>query len=255
MRNLIQISLYTLLFCLSLLLSGCSQRSESLWLTQLPHDTQQVLLVSNHSWSDNQAILQRFEKQQGIWKQVAAPIPVQVGRNGMAWGRGLHNIKNLSQFKQEGDGKAPAGIFKLASSFGYASVALSQQTYPYRTATLNDYYIDDSESKDYNRWVHIAPPLENTPKVYWKSYEKMRRDDARYELGIEVEHNKNPILAGAGSAIFMHVWKDKNTSTAGCTAMSKANMMVILRWLKQDKQPVLVQVPSQALDDLQLSVN
>lgn len=250
-----QTFLSTLLFCLSLLLSGCSQRNESLWLTQLPNDTQQVLRVSNYSWSDSQAILQRFEKQQGIWKQVAAPIPVQVGRNGMAWGRGLHNIKNLSQFKQEGDGKAPAGIFKLASSFGYSSVALSQQTYPYRTATPNDYYIDDSESKDYNRWVHIAPPSENTPKMYWKSYEKMRRDDARYELGIEVEHNKNPILAGAGSAIFIHVWKDKNSSTAGCTAMSKVNMAIILRWLKQDKHPVLVQVPSQALGNLQLSAN
>lgn len=238
----------------SLFLSACSpQLSEQhAWLQKLPEQSQQVIFVQNLAWSHSQATLQRFEKQQGEWQKVAAPISVQLGRNGLAWGRGLHQIQDLNNIKQEGDGKAPAGIFKLGSSFGYDKSALSGQSYPYRQAGSRDYYIDDSTSNDYNQWVNIAAHLENTPKQYWKSYEKMRRNDALYELGIEIEHNKQTIVPNAGSAIFMHVWKDKDTSTAGCTAMSKYDIRRILQWLDQAKQPLLVQVPFNSLDTLTL---
>ena len=47
------------------------------------------------------------------------------GKNGLAWGKGIAD--NLDQrdgpVKHEGDGKAPAGIFKLGTAFGYDSTA------------------------------------------------------------------------------------------------------------------------------------
>jgi L,D-peptidoglycan transpeptidase YkuD (ErfK/YbiS/YcfS/YnhG family) len=246
---------YRFIVLLGVFLSGCVQQQtdNQAWLTQLPEASQQVLLVSSLSWSHSQAILQRFEKQQDTWQKIAEPISVQLGRNGLAWGRGLHNLEGLDNLKQEGDGKAPAGIFKLGSSFGYAEAALTEQSYPYRQATIRDYYVDDSTSKQYNQWVHIAENFKNTPKQYWKSYEKMRRNDALYERGIEVAHNKTPITPNAGSAIFMHIWKNKSTSTAGCTAMSKANLQIILQWLDQKKQPLLVQAPISALKSINIS--
>lgn len=242
---------------ISLILNACSPQlsEQNTWLQKLPEASQQVILVQSLAWSHSQAILQRFEKQQGEWQKVDMPISVQLGRKGLAWGRGLHQIQDLNNIKQEGDGKAPAGIFKLGSSFGYAKTALAEQSYPYRQAGSRDYYIDDSSSNDYNQWVHIAPHLKNTPKQYWKSYEKMRRDDGLYEFGIEIEHNKNTIIPNAGSAIFMHLWKDKDTSTAGCTAMSKHNLQLILQWLDQAKQPLLVQAPLSVLNDLELLKN
>jgi len=234
-------------------LNACSlPLPENVWLKKLPEQSQQVILVQSLAWSHSQAILQRFEKKQGEWQKVATPISVQLGRNGLAWGRGLHQIQDLNNIKQEGDGKAPAGIFKLGSSFGYAKTGLSGQSYPYRQADVRDYYIDDSSSNDYNQWVHIAAHLQNTPKQFWKSYEKMRRNDALYELGIEIEHNKQTIVPYAGSAIFMHIWKNKDTSTAGCTAMAKDDIQRILQWLDSAKQPLLVQVPLNALDTLNL---
>ena len=239
---------------LSMLLSACSPPlpKQHTWLQVLPEPHQQVILVTSLAWSHSQATLQRFEKQAGEWKKVATPLSVQLGRNGLAWGRGLHIIQAINNLKQEGDGKAPAGIFKLGSSFGYAKTALPQQSYPYRQVGKRDYYIDDSNSKDYNQWIKIAPHLQNSPKQYWKSYEKMRRSDALYALGVEIQHNKSPIIANAGSAIFMHIWKDQHTSTAGCTALSKQNLQDILQWLDAAKHPLLVQVPLNVLKDLKI---
>ena len=46
-------------------------------------------------------------------------IPAVVGRNGLAWGRGVRtDLPAGEPQKREGDGRAPAGIFKLGPAFG-----------------------------------------------------------------------------------------------------------------------------------------
>ncbi len=256
-RKLKLFSLCTFLAALSIILSGCSSNDDHANITtallrQLPASTQQVLLVNSHSWNDSSGELQRYEKKQNQWQKIGKPYPVMLGRNGTAWGTGLHKTKGLKNFKQEGDGKAPAGVFKLATSFGYADAPAKQQSYPYKQATDRDYYIDDVESTDYNHWVKLPAEQANTPKAHWKSFERMRRDDHLYEWGIEIEHNKHPIKKKGGSAIFMHVWKDNQTTTAGCTAMAKNNLLTILEWLDASKQPLLIQAPIQELKNIKL---
>ena len=60
--------------------------------------------------------------------------------------------------------------------------------------------------------------------------EKMLRDDGLYKWGVFVEHN--PAAApGAGSCIFLHIWKDSTTPTTGCTAMAEKDLVKLLRWL------------------------
>ena len=247
--------LFILLGLISTLLYSCSNTEQAVnhILQQLPEKTQQAIVVLSKSWSSSDGQLQRYEKSQGKWQPIGQAFAVKLGRNGLAWGRGLHSLEGLSSFKQEGDGKAPAGVFKLGSSFGYSAEALSGQRYPYKQATERDYYIDDVNSPDYNRWVHIDSDVSNTPKAYWQSFERMRRDDGLYALGLEVEHNKSPIEKMAGSAIFMHIWKDKTTSTSGCTAMDKGNLISLLKWLDADKQPLLVQVPVDRLNSIKLN--
>jgi L,D-peptidoglycan transpeptidase YkuD (ErfK/YbiS/YcfS/YnhG family) len=83
----------------------------------------------------------------------------------------------------------------------------------------------------------------------------MRRDlhaggDQRYRLGFVIEHNP----AGGdmqGSCIFAHVWKSPDDATAGCTAMSDANMQVLLRWLDRDRNPRFVLLPEREYARLQ----
>jgi L,D-peptidoglycan transpeptidase YkuD (ErfK/YbiS/YcfS/YnhG family) len=242
-----------LILIASVILSACSPKQTPELLNMLPENSQQALVVTNTKWEENSGILRRFEKVQGDWKAIGNDVPVMLGRNGLAWGKGLHIGQKDSFYKQEGDGKAPAGIFKLGTSFGYADQALEGQDYPYQQATVRDYFVDDVTSTDYNRWITIPESQENTPKAHWKSFEKMRRDDALYELGLVIEHNSNPVEAKAGSAIFMHVWKDSQTDTSGCVSMEKSNLTGILQWLDAEKQPLFIMAPTGVLDNIELS--
>jgi D-alanyl-D-alanine dipeptidase len=84
----------------------------------------------------------------------------------------------------------------------------------------------------------------------WKSSEKMLELVPQYDLGVFVEHNREK-QAGAGSCIFLHVWSDAGTGTAGCTAMSRDNMETVLYWLDAKKNPVLIQLPVEDYKKLQ----
>jgi hypothetical protein len=70
----------------------------------------------------------------------------------------------------------------------------------------------------------------------------MRLPDDRYKWGIVVAHNLPP-LPGAGSCIFLHVWKNSATTTVGCTAMPEKALVTLLRWLDPAKDPLLIQMP------------
>ncbi|WGZ93452.1 MAG: hypothetical protein QJT81_16835 [Candidatus Thiothrix putei] len=103
---------------------------------------------------------------------------------------------------------------------------------PYRVIGERDYFIDDVNSPDYNRWRTLAPTLSNEPKQHWRSFERMRRDDHQYEYGMMIGHNLFPTLVGRGSAIFLHVWLSPETPTAGCTAMATHDLLDVLSWLQ-----------------------
>ena len=87
-------------------------------------DSHQLILVLTDSASTTKGYLYRFERQnqKSSWELTKEKIPVVLGRNGLAWGRGLHPIDSaLLPIKTEGDGKSPAGVFTLSSAFGYAA--------------------------------------------------------------------------------------------------------------------------------------
>ena len=70
----------------------------------------------------------------------------------------------------------------------------------------------------------------------------MRRGDELYHYGVVVGYNQPPV-AGAGSCIFLHVWKSAQAGTDGCTAMDPAEMVSLLSWFDPRKNPLLVQMP------------
>jgi L,D-peptidoglycan transpeptidase YkuD (ErfK/YbiS/YcfS/YnhG family) len=215
---------------------------DSITSFSIPSRTNQVIIVTSSNWATTQGRLQRFERIQGKWTKVSENIPVALGKNGLAWGKGLHKNDSQPQ-KKEGDSEAPAGIFSLGTMFGYASQSPSHYGYPYRQSTVRDYFVDDVNSTDYNKWVTIPPDKENNPKAYWASVEKMKRGDHLYEYGVIINHNVDPIEKGKGSAIFFHVWRTPGAATLGCTSMSKENLLQLMAWLDPKKEPLLIQVP------------
>ena len=86
-------------------------------------------------------------------------------------------------------------------------------------------------------------------KVDWHSSEQMRRDDVLYQWGVVVEHNPAAI-PGAGSCIFLHIWRNSAAPTAGCTAMAESDLVRLLRWLDPAQHPILVQMPGEVYQSI-----
>jgi len=204
----------------------------------LPHQTQQVVLVTTPSWDSQTGTLQVFKRAHGAWVPAEAPISVNVGRGPQ---------------KMEGDGRAPAGIFKLESVFGYGATAPTGSRLPYRSLGETDFWDSDSASKQYNQLVTLSDADAQHPESIWSSYEKMRRSDDLYEFGMIVGYNRNPAVGGKGSAIFLHVWRGSGSPTSGCTSMPRESLLSLIGWLDPAKHPLLIQAPAAELDKIRFS--
>jgi D-alanyl-D-alanine dipeptidase len=201
----------------------------------IPQESRQLLMVVTDSWSDRKGALQRFEREDKRWIKVGKSIDIILGRNGLGWGIGLHSIpKDAKYIKKEGDGKAPAGLFALGNGFGYDEFKID---FPYSIYTRTDHCVDDSKSEFYNRIIDST-----TVKKDYKSFEHMKLKNRLYKYGITVNHNENQVPM-AGSCIFIHIRSDNGKGTAGCTAMKESEIVKVLRWIKMDKHPLLLQLP------------
>ena len=56
----------------------------------------------------------------------------------------------------------------------------------------------------------------------------MWRDDGAYDLVVMLGLNDAPPIAGRGSAIFLHCIADGKTSTAGCVAVERDDLITLL---------------------------
>lgn len=230
----------------------------------VPADCRQLLLCLGADWensSDTAGMLYRFERlhADSAWQPSGTPCPVQLGRGGMGWGLGLHTPATLpadtlnAPQKTEGDGRTPAGIFRIGEAFGIASPETARQRtrLPYRQSSPTLLYVDDAASRHYNRPVNTATL--NTPPD-WQSAETLLREDHRYDWVIVIEHNhataSHPAQAGGGSCIFIHLWQDAQTPTAGCTALCRTEMENLLGWLDPARQPCVVQLPAAVYNKL-----
>ncbi len=77
--------------------------------------------------------------------------------------------------------------------------------------------------RNYNRPVRLPYPA---------GHERMWREDGLYDLVIVLGYNDRPRSLGRGSAIFMHLARADYAPTAGCIALSRADMLKLLGWLR-----------------------
>ncbi|WP_171005662.1 stalk domain-containing protein [Bacillus sp. E(2018)] len=195
----------------------------------------QMMIVEANGWDTKYAKLSTYEKVNGVWKKVAE-MPAMIGYNGFA------------QVMKEGGGASPTGIYNMGTGFGWGTKPAASK-YPYRVATSYDYWVDDSSSSDYNKWVHYS----GNPSTRWKSFERMTHP--LYKYGAVIKYNENPIVPGKGSAIFLHMWKGSTSATAGCVAVSEANMEMLLNWMDPKKKPLIVMGPTSEINTYLYSRN
>ena len=68
----------------------------------------------------------------------------------------------------------------------------------------------------------------------------MKRSDQLYKYGLVIGYNRHPVVAGLGSAIFLHVWPGEGFSTSGCVALAESDMIAILGWLDPENKPLIL---------------
>lgn len=210
--------------------------------TRRPAVQQYVVTVADH-WNSNRAWLQAYDRAGAGWKPLfSEPIPVLLGKKGMAWGLGTWPIRPAEgeTFKREGDWRSPAGCFKIGKVYGYPAKLPQGANYPYRQVTKWDAWIDDVDNPLYNQHV-VVDPSKGVPTWFEKG--KMRHGDFAYHWLLEIRHNSDPPKAGYGSAIFFHTRRGENRTTSGCTTMTRKNLEHILKWLRAGKNPHYVLLP------------
>ncbi|WP_250339716.1 L,D-transpeptidase family protein [Luteibacter flocculans] len=204
--------------------------------------SRQMIVVTTDDWNADHGVLRAYVREGAQWKAVGPAADVTIGKRGSAWGIGLNPPERDGPVKKEGDGRSPAGVFRIGQAFGYAESAPTALAY--RGLTASDYCVDVDSSPYYNQIVDARDVGE---KAVAGATEPMRRDlhfngDHAYRIGFVIEHNPDG-RKGRGSCIFAHLWKSPTTGTAGCTAMTDATMERLLAWLDPSKKPVFVLLP------------
>lgn len=124
-----------------------------------------------------------------------------------ALGRG-----GIGRVKREGDGRTPAGRFRLLHVFYRPDRVRRPLTALPVAATRPDLgWCDDPCDRNYNRPVRLPYPAR---------HERLWRQDRLYDILVVIDFNAARPSPGGGSAIFLHVASPDFAPTEGCVAVS-----------------------------------
>lgn len=182
---------------------------------KVAQESNQLVIVKGQGGSD--AIVEFHIKDgNGVWKQIFS-TSAYVGQAGISYN------------KHESDRKTPAGVFSFGIAFGLAGNPGTNVSY--RLVTNNDYWVDDVNSKYYNKWVSG-----NTLDKDWGSAEHMIDYPDAYRYGIVINYNTFGTVKGKGSAIFLHC---KTRPTPGCVAIPENYMISLLKQINSTARIVI----------------
>lgn len=205
--------------------------------------SRQCILVLAPDWSSSSGTLRLLERSasEQPWHETRGPVPVLLGRHGLAPGGALPHAP-AGLHKREGDGRSPAGVFALGTAFGFTPHATRL---PFLVVKPDTVAVDDARSRYYTQLVETSA----VPQPDWRSAERMH-SIPHYRLGIAVEYNTVAHVPEAGSCIFIHCFATPRKATHGCTAMADSELEALLHWLDPAAHPRFVQLPLTAYDEL-----
>ena len=142
---------------------------------------------------------------------------------GCAIGRG-----GVAARKAEGDRTTPSGRFPLRRVLYRADRIDRPSTgLPSDAIAPADGWCDAPGDPRYNR--PVSHP-------YRASAERLWRADACYDLLAVIGFNDDPVVDGAGSAIFLHVARPGYPPTEGCVALALEDLRTVLaEWRPEDR--------------------
>jgi len=125
--------------------------------------------------------------------------------------------------KREGDGGTPQGRFFLRElRYRADRISAPATSLPAFPIGPSDGWSDDPADSAYNRLVRLPLPARA---------ETLMREDELYDALVVIGYNDEPVVPGAGSAIFLHVAKGSAGAfapTAGCVALPLEDLLRVL---------------------------
>jgi len=152
-------------------------------------------------------------------------VDLLVGASGIAvWGsrrmRCAIGRGGISGGKHEGDGATPAGVMAMRRVLYRPDREPPPATaLPLAPIDPADGWCDDPADAAYNRPVRL--PYHARAEMLWRA-------DGVYDLVVVLGHNDAPVVAGRGSAIFLHLARADFAPTAGCIALARADLARVL---------------------------
>ncbi|HUZ11345.1 MAG TPA: L,D-transpeptidase family protein [Caulobacteraceae bacterium] len=122
--------------------------------------------------------------------------------------------------KREGDGASPAGVWPLRRVLYRADRRAPPITaLPTAPIDASDGWCEAPADPLYNRQIRLSPGAPG---------DRLWRDDHLYDLLVVLGHNDDPVVAGAGSAIFLHLARPGYAPTRGCVALAPEDLEALL---------------------------
>jgi L,D-peptidoglycan transpeptidase YkuD (ErfK/YbiS/YcfS/YnhG family) len=145
--------------------------------------------------------------------------PAALGRSG------------IRVLKCEGDGGTPLGRFPVRQVLYRPDRMVRPRTpLPLRAIGDDDGWCEDPADRNYNRLVRL-PRRGNA--------DRLKREDHLYDLVLVLGYNDRPRVKGRGSAIFLHLARPSYAPTAGCIALSRHDLLMLLAALRRGTKIVV----------------
>ncbi len=147
------------------------------------------------------------EPHRGLLRCGSLTLQCALGRSG------------VTHRKREGDGATPAGRHRLLSLIVRPDRLRPPAGPPIRALRRNDGWCEDPRHGSYNRPIRLPSSA---------GHETMWREDNLYDIVGVLDWNVAPRVFGRGSAIFLHLARPAYRPTAGCIALSRRDLLLLL---------------------------
>lgn len=178
----------------------------------------QLLIATAPDLGDTTGTLQVFNVVDGAWVE-KLDVPARFGKHGLMDG----------DLRVAGNKTTPTGIWAMPGwVFGSHVHAPAGTKMTYHHMTRNTWW-SSKRGATYNTWVRAR---------HWTG-EHIGLSTHAYEFAVSIGYNAkpNPSVFGRGTGIFLHVQGAGLKLTAGCVAVSRANMKRIFKLLDPKKHP------------------
>lgn len=182
----------------------------------------QLVTVAAPASGSTTASMDLWQRSGGCWSLVAGPWPARVG------------VTGVSDHHREGDGSTPAGLYRIGSVM-YGIAANPGVRSAYHQLSCGDWWDEDPASATYNTFQQVAcgaaPPFRGKSEALWQ-------ETTAYQHFAVVDYNADPVVPGAGSAVFIH--DDTGRPTIGCVSVAPSSLLRLLGWLDPSQAPAIV---------------